>query len=251
MYDRRLRAGLPGLLVPIALLCAIALAAAAGEGTEQPATPAFEPPPGLRPGWYAMIRTTMGDVLARLLPEQAPQSVAHFAGLAQGTLPWVDPLTGETVRGPFYDGMMIHTVSAGRMFETGDAGSMGRGTPMLFVPETEGTGPVNFNQSYVLGMTRMAGARVSASRFFVTVASQPALNGESPCFGVVVDGRETVFNISQVKAYSNQRPITDVFVERIYVFSVGDVAPLPEPQVYEPRRFDVGPREGSAPPPAR
>ena len=116
---------------------------------------------------------------------------------------------------------------------------------------TEGTGPVNFNQSYVLGMTRMAGARVSASRFFVTVASQPALNGESPCFGVVVDGRETVFNISQVKAYSNQRPITDVFVERIYVFSVGDVAPLPEPQVYEPRRFDVGPREGSAPPPAR
>ena len=230
----------------VALLILAAWLAAPAAAAE-PA--AFQPPAGLARGWYASIETTMGTVLVRLLPEQAPQSVAHFAGLAQGTLGWLDPLSGETVKVPYYDGMLIHTVYAGRLFETGDAGAMGRAMPMLFVPEDEGHGPVNFNSPYVLGMTRVGAGRISGAKFFVTVASQPWLNGSSPCFGEVVDGRETVFNISQVKAYSNRRPIRDVRIETIRIFPVGDPPPLPAPEPYQPRRKEVEQRPDRAPVP--
>jgi cyclophilin family peptidyl-prolyl cis-trans isomerase len=142
--------------------------------------------------------------------------------------------------------MLIHTVLAGRFFETGDAGAMGRAMPMLFVPE-EGLGPVNFNLPYVAGMTRLGGPRISGAKFFVTVAAQPSLNGRSPCFGQVVDGRETVFNISQVKSYSNQRPIQDVRIERIRIFPVGEPPPLPAPEPYQPRRKEVELRPDRAP----
>ena len=197
--------------------------------------PGFTPPAGLKQGWYVRIQTRMGDIVARLLPEQAPQSVAHFVGLSQGTLPWIDVVTGETVAYPYYDGMMIHTVVAGRLFETGDAGSLGRATPVLFVPE-EGFAPLNFSLPYMMGMTRMGGGRISAVKFFVTIAAQPWLNGENPCFGQVIEGREVLHNISQVKTYSSRRPIEDLFIDKIDVFAVGDPAPIPEPVPYTPQR---------------
>ena len=208
--------------------------------TDEPTAeaPAYTPPAGLEKGWYTRIQTPMGDILARLLPEQAPQSVAHFVGLSQGTLPWTDVVTGETVAYPYYDGMMIHTVVAGRLFETGDAGAMGRSMPLLFVPE-EGFAPLNFSMPYMMGMTRMGGGRISAVKFFVTIAAQPWLNGENPCFGQVVEGREVLFNISQVKTYSSRRPIDDLFIEKIDVFAVGDPAPLPEPKFYQPTRKHI------------
>jgi len=228
------------------LVCLVGPAGLAADPPEaSAATPAatgeetWQPPAGLPQGWYASIETTMGNVLARLLPEQAPQSVAHFAGLAQGTLPWLDVTTGETISKPYYDGMPIETVMAGKFFETGDGSALGRGTPMMFVPEDEGAGPVNFNQSFMLGLTRLAGARISAAKFFVTVAAQPWLNGESPCFGSVMDGRETVFNISQVKSYSSHRPVDEVRIERVRIFAVGDPPPLPEPEPYQPQRKEV------------
>jgi cyclophilin family peptidyl-prolyl cis-trans isomerase len=131
--------------------------------------------------------------------------------------------------------MLIHTVMAGRFFETGDAGSMGRATPLLYVPP-EGFAPLNFSKSYMLGLTMMGGDRISAVKFFVTVSAQPWLNGDSPCFGQVIEGQEVAFNISQVKAYSNHRPIEDLFIEKVDVFSVGEPDPIPEPQPYVPTR---------------
>ncbi len=196
---------------------------------------AFQPPAGLEEGWYASIETSMGRIVARLLPEQAPQSVAHFVGLAEATLPFTDPLTGETVTAHYYDGMPIHTVLAGRLFETGDAGALGRSMPLLYVPEERVT-PINFGRGGRLGHTRMSGARISGVKFFVTASAQPWLNGESPCFGAVVEGQEIVFNISQVKAYSSRKPIGDIWIEKIRVFAIGDPPPIPDPQPYQPKR---------------
>jgi peptidyl-prolyl cis-trans isomerase A (cyclophilin A) len=228
----------------LALLLWIAPTLAADEPAAE--EPAYTPPPGLQQGWYTRIQTPMGDIVARLLPEQAPQSVAHYVGLSQGTLPWTDLVTGETVAYPYYDGMLIHTVVAGRLFETGDAGAMGRSMPLLFVPE-EGFAPLNFSMPYMMGMTRMGGGRISAVKFFVTIAAQPWLNGENPCFGQVVEGREVLFNISQVKTYPSRRPIEDLFIEKIDVFAVGDPKPIPEAEHYTPRRLHIEFREKSGP----
>jgi peptidyl-prolyl cis-trans isomerase A (cyclophilin A) len=241
MNKRRIRLSCVSILLILVWIAPIL-------ATEEPAAEeeVFTPPAGLKEGWYVRIVTTMGEILARLLPEQAPQSVAHFVGLSQGTLPWTDMVSGETVSYPYYEGMMIHTVIAGRLFETGDAGAIGRTMPLLFVPE-EGFAPLNFSMPYMMGMTRMGGARISAAKFFVTIAAQPWLNGESPCFGQVIEGREILFNISQVKTYSSRRPIEDILIEKIDLFAVGEPAPIPEPVPHKPKRKHVEFRDSSDP----
>ena len=61
---------------------------------EPDAAAGFVPAEGLAEGLYARIETSLGRIVARLLPEQAPQSVAHFAAMAEGQLEWFDMTTG-------------------------------------------------------------------------------------------------------------------------------------------------------------
>jgi peptidyl-prolyl cis-trans isomerase A (cyclophilin A) len=194
---------------------------------------AFVPPDNLQEGWYARIETSMGRIVARLLPEQAPQSVAYFTAMAEGRLEWFDPSAGEVQKGPYYDGIKVHRASAGLSFEAGDPHGTGNDAPSLYIA-LEGTGPVNFSKPGRLGMTK-APTFISAVQFFVTASSQPRLTGTYPCFGIVVSGLNVVTNISQVKTYRSHRPIDPPVIERIRIFSVGDPPPLPEPQPYTPK----------------
>jgi peptidyl-prolyl cis-trans isomerase A (cyclophilin A) len=200
----------------------------------------FVPPSNLEEGWYARIETSVGRIVAKLLPEQAPQSVAYFASAAEGRLEWFDRAGGELKKGHYYDGIKIHKALAGRRFEAGDPAGTGFSPPDLFVP-LEGLGPVNFNSPGRLGMTR-DGAAVSALMFFVTSSAQPWLTGNHPCFGIVISGQWVVTNLSQVKTYNNGRPIDPPIIERIRIFTVGDPAPLEEPKPYFPKRHRFEPR---------
>lgn len=188
--------------------------------------------PDLDDGWYARIETSRGTIVARLLPEQAPQSVAHFAGLAEGSLEWTDHATGKAEKLRYYDKIPIHRAEAGHLFEVGNATLAGRGTPRLYVPR-EGFGPVRFDRPGRLGMAR-DGGRMSGVVFFVTAAAIPWFEGKFPCFGEVLSDLETIRRITQVDADPTGRPLDPVMVEKIEVFSVGDVEPLPEPERYEP-----------------
>ncbi len=189
--------------------------------------PPFAPAPDWKPGHYAVIETDLGRVVARLLPEQAPQSVAHFAALAMGELAWTDA-SGEEQKYPYYDGLPIHILRAGLLFEAGDWTGTGRGAPPLYAPE-EGYGPYNFSDAGRLGMTRVNG-RPSAVQFFVTAAANPRFNRVFPCFGMVVEGREVVFQISQQKAFANGRPIEEIKIDSIRIHRIGQPAPLPKPR---------------------
>jgi peptidyl-prolyl cis-trans isomerase A (cyclophilin A) len=199
----------------------------------------FQPPEGLHPGWYARIETDMGRIIARLLPDQAPQAVAHFAAFAEGELEWIDPATGETNKSPFYDGVQVYRAEAGFLFEVGGSSGTGRGGPLIYIPSEGLEGPVDFSGAGRLGMTRSPTTYFSAFQFFVTYGSRPNLTGMHPCFGVVVSGREVVLEISTVKTYSNGRPIEPVVINEIRIFSVGEPEPLPEPLPFkpEPRRM--------------
>ena len=198
-------------------------------------------PPGLPDGWYARIDTSMGTILARLLPEQAPQSVAHFAALAQGRLPWIDPLTGTTKQGHYYDGLLVHKAEAAQRFETGDPTATGRGAPLFYVP-IEGVGPINFHQPWRLGMTRSSQGKISGVLFFVTVSSLPHLSGRHPCFGEVVSGKKVVRSICSVKTLSDGKPLEPIVVERLRVLKAGEPPPLPDPVPYRPPASEFGPR---------
>jgi len=221
-----------------ALACVVAVVLSGSFSADDRTGPqdGFVPPDGLSEGWYARIETDKGGIIARLLPDQAPQSVAHFAGLAEGTLEWPDPITGEPQKFNYYDGITVDLAQAGERFEAGGhEGEPDKTPPRIFVSPRDGNGPVVFNGPGRLGMTRAYGERISGVKFFVTAAALPHLSGRHPCFGEVVEGRETVFMISQVKTFSNGRPIEPVRIDKIRIFTVGSPDPLPEPVSYQPR----------------
>lgn len=220
--------------IPLCLAMICLFGGASTESAEGPQD-GFVPPEGLEEGWYARVETDMGMFIALLLPDQAPQSVAHFAGLAEGTLEWFDPVTGEMRKERYYDGISIDLAKAGERFEAGGLdGEPGKLQPQLFAPAAEGQGPVNFSGPGRLGMTRASGAQVSAVKFFVTAAALPRMNGPHPCFGKVVEGGEVVFSIAGVKTHRNGRPVEPVTIRKIRIFSVGEPDPLPEPVLYSP-----------------
>lgn len=194
----------------------------------------------LDPGWYALIDTSFGNIVAKLLPEQAPQSVAHFAALAEGRLEWIDPFTGEMADAPYYDGVEVHRIVAGQRFEVGDRTATGRGAAPVYVPQE--LGAVDFSKPYRLGMTRAPLGRISGSLFFVTADAQPFLSRRHPCFGVVVDGDSVIRNITRLRANSSGKPLERVLLERVRIFGVGDPEPLPEPSAYVPPVQQFRPR---------
>lgn len=222
-------------------LLAVALCLAVSAETVPPAeAPAL--PANLPEGWYARIETSFGTILARLLPEQAPQSVAHFAALAQGRLAWADAATGETRQGRYYDGVEVHRAVAGQSFETGDRTGTGRGFPPIYVP-MEGTGPVTFDGPGRLGMIPGPAGRVSGAGFVVTAAAMPWLKNRCPCFGQLVQGRDVVQMISSVKTNPRGKPLEAVIIREIRILKAGSPPPLPDPLPYLPeKRRELSPK---------
>jgi peptidyl-prolyl cis-trans isomerase A (cyclophilin A) len=196
-------------------------------------------PDDLPAGWYAWIQTSEGRILARLLPEQAPQSVAHFVAFAEGSLEWIDPVTGEMRKGPLYDGTRVHFVKAGARFEAGSPTGEGYGGPTVWVPHNEGYAPLNFHTAGRLGMTAGPGKLISAHQFFVTAAAQPFMSGKFPCFGTVVSGQDVVLKITTVKAHPNGRPKEPVTIKTIRIFRRGNPPPLAELQPFRPQKEDA------------
>lgn len=189
----------------------------------------------LSPGWYARIDTSMGRIVIRLLPDQAPNSVAHFVAFANGELEWMDPITGEMSTAPLFDGVAVQKSLADQRFELGTRRSDGKSFPWRYVPE-EGTGPVNFFRDYTVGMTQTDSGRIAAHQFFITAAPQPFLTPGYPCFGYVVDGKPVVREITNVTTYDNDRPVEPITIERVRAFSVGSAGELPEIVEYWPKQ---------------
>lgn len=209
--------------------------------------PAADLPSDLPQGWYARIETTMGTMVARLLPENAPQAAAHFAALAEGRFPWQDLVTGEQKQGRYYDGIPIHKAVAGERFEAGDATGTGRGAPLIYSPYERG--PLGFERPYRLGMTRGSLNRTSGVLFFVTVGNMSFLNGSHSCFGELVSGQEVAWNIATVKTNSMGKPIEPVIIRSVRILAVGSPPPLPEAVPFTPPPPEpFGVKKPAAPP---
>lgn len=65
------------------------------------------------------IETTMGTIVLELFPREAPQTVANFLALAQGSKEFVDPETGKWINRPFYNGLTFHRVIENFMIQAG------------------------------------------------------------------------------------------------------------------------------------
>ncbi|HEX4166895.1 MAG TPA: peptidylprolyl isomerase [Bryobacteraceae bacterium] len=188
----------------------------AKRGSETDASPVVLP---TEPGEYAVIYTSMGNIVCRLLPKLAPKTVANFVGLARGSKTWIDSSTGKTMHAPLYSGTTFHRVIPGFMIQGGDPEGTGEGSPG-YQFEDEIDPNQSFDKPGILAMAN-SGPNTNGSQFFITVAAATHLNGHYSIFGEVVSGQEVADTISQVPTNpENNKPLTPVKIIRIAIRTV-------------------------------
>jgi peptidyl-prolyl cis-trans isomerase A (cyclophilin A) len=172
----------------------------------------------LGPGKYAVLETSLGTITFQLLADQAPQTVAHFIGLASGQKQWRDPRTGQVRFDPLYDGVPVHRVIPGFMIQTGDPQGDGRGD-IGYTIKDEIVPGLRYDRPGMVGMASYGPDR-AGSQFFITVGPGPDLDGRNTLFGKVVAGLDVAVAISQVprdEHESSNRPLQPVIVKKVRI----------------------------------
>jgi peptidyl-prolyl cis-trans isomerase A (cyclophilin A) len=174
----------------------------------------------LKPGTYAKFDTSMGTFTVRLWPEKAPQTVANFVGLAQGS---IDTFTGKPGKGrPYYEGSIFHRVIPRFMVQ---GGGTVRGndivSPMYTIAD-EFDPKFKFDRAGILAMANTGQPHSASSQFFITVAAYPSLNGKYTPFGEVVSGLNVVQKMSTVKTTGPKgtpanRPLEPVVIKSVTI----------------------------------
>ncbi|MGH8678855.1 MAG: peptidylprolyl isomerase [Burkholderiales bacterium] len=156
------------------------------------------------------LTTSMGDVVLELDAAKAPKTVANFLQYADSG---------------FFDGTIFHRVINGFMIQGGGfERSLTQKATQRAIENEAGNGLKN--NAYTVAMARTSDPHSATAQFFINVADNEFLNFTAPTpqgygycvFGQVVESRETVDKIKQVKTGScgvhNDVPIEDVVIER-------------------------------------
>jgi peptidyl-prolyl cis-trans isomerase B (cyclophilin B) len=150
------------------------------------AMPAGGQAPAPTDGPTAVVETPKGSFTIRLLPDVAPNHVAHFV---------------ETAKAGGYDGTTFHRIIVGGIIQGGD--------PLSKDPEKAsqyGTGGLGllqaefsdrpFVRGTVAAVRRPSSVDSAGDQFFVCLREQPSLEGQYTVFGEVASGMEVVDQIS-------------------------------------------------------
>ena len=215
-------------------LCLFAVLAACAWAETQPDQP-LGGPAAAEPGLYAIIKTSLGPITAKLFEKDAPATVSHFVGLATGHQAWKDPATGEMVDRPLYSNLRFDRVAPGYMIQTGDPTNTGTYDCGIRVKD-EVVPDLQFDRPGRLGIMNFGQPNTGTCEFFITADAYPALDA-SPgsngytIFGQVIDGQEIVDRISNVPHDAHGRPramvrLLSVVIQRV---GPGPVAPVLKP----------------------
>jgi peptidyl-prolyl cis-trans isomerase A (cyclophilin A) len=144
---------------------------------------------------YATFKTSMGDIVIKLFPKDAPKTVENFVGLATGEKEWTDPRNNQVSHSPLYDGTLFHRVIPDFMIQGGDPLGRGTGGPGYQFEDEFGAGKT-FNKAGLLAMAN-AGPNTNGSQFFITEVATPWLNNKHTIFGEVIKGFDLVPKITR------------------------------------------------------
>ncbi|MDP2287370.1 MAG: peptidylprolyl isomerase [Actinomycetota bacterium] len=165
----------------------------------------------------ATLHTNKGDIRINLFDNHAPKTVNNFTGLADGSIEWTNPKTGEKSSTPLYDGVIFHRVIPGFMIQGGDPLGTGTGGPGYkfadeFHPE------LSFDRPYLLAMAN-AGPNTNGSQFFITVGATTWLNFKHTIFGEVADqeSRDVVDSITSSPIGPQDRPLEPIVINSVTV----------------------------------
>jgi len=164
---------------------------------------------------YADFITSEGSFRIRLFDAEAPNTVANFVGLAEGTKEWTDPRNGRKVKQPYYDGIIFHRVISGFMIQGGDPLGKGIGGPGYeFADEFHPN--LKHSKEGILSMANR-GPNTNGGQFFITLGPTPHLNNRHSVFGEVESGMDVVRKIGTTKTGANDRPVKDVVIQTIKI----------------------------------
>jgi len=164
---------------------------------------------------YAEFITSEGNFTIRLFDAEAPNTVANFVSLAEGTKEWTDPRTGKKVKQPYYDGIIFHRVIDGFMIQGGDPLGKGTGGPGYDFGD-EFHPSLRHSKEGMLSMANR-GPNTNGGQFFITLAPTPHLNNRHSVFGEVESGMDVVRKIGSTKVGANDRPVKDVVIQTIKI----------------------------------
>ena len=190
------------------------------ESPESPARVSLQPT-----GPTVVLDTSMGRITCKLFEKEAPETVANFVGLADGTKDWTDPATHKKMHGkPLYNGTTFHRVIPGFMIQGGDPLGNGEGDPGYYIND-EFAPSLNFDVPGRLAMAN-SGPNTDGSQFFVTEAPYDSLDQHYTIFGqcdphsVIV-----VQSIARVERDAKDKPLDPVVLKKVTV--VRDGQPMP------------------------
>jgi peptidyl-prolyl cis-trans isomerase A (cyclophilin A) len=171
----------------------------------------------------------MGRMTCRLFSKEAPQTVANFVGLANGTKDWTDPATHQKVHGkPLYNGTTFHRVIPGFMIQGGDPLGTGEGDPGYFVPD-EFDPDLNFDVAGRLAMAN-SGPNTDGSQFFITTQAYPSLDQHYTIFGQC-DPHSVIIaqSIADVERDAHDKPLQPVTINKVTIVPPDQSTPQPVP----------------------
>jgi peptidyl-prolyl cis-trans isomerase A (cyclophilin A) len=165
---------------------------------------------------YAHFTTSGGNFTVRLFDAETPNTVANFAGLADGSKEWTDPRTGRKVKQPYFDGTIFHRVIAGFMIQGGDPLGQGTGGPGYTFAD-EFNPKLRHTKAGILSMANR-GPNTNGGQFFITLAATPWLDDKHSVFGEVVEGMDVVTKIGATPTQKpGDRPLKPITVESVRI----------------------------------
>ncbi|HRI51691.1 MAG TPA: peptidylprolyl isomerase [Pseudomonadota bacterium] len=178
----------------------------------------------------AVIETSLGSFTCELFEKDAPGTVANFVGLARGLRPYRDPVSGQWVKKPFYDGLIFHRVIPSFMIQGGDIKGNGTGEPGYTILD-EKNDPHRFDRGGMLAMANR-GPNTAGSQFFITEgATQMLDDGARPGAHYQIFGQctpaELVQKIAAVPRDGRDKPFQDLKIVKVTVSRGGDAKAAP------------------------
>lgn len=201
------------------LFSILVFVAACACGETQPDSQALEP------GLYAVIRTSMGSITAKLFEKEAPSTVNSFVALASGGMSWRDPESSEMVSRPLYRNLSFDRVLPNSVIQTGDPTGTGRYDCGLRLKD-EFVDDLKFDRPGRLGIMNFGQPDTGGCQFFITNDAYPGLdpypgNHGYTVFGQVISGQEIVNRISNLPRDAKDRPRVPVKLLSVTIQRVG------------------------------
>jgi cyclophilin family peptidyl-prolyl cis-trans isomerase/protein-disulfide isomerase len=150
--------------------------------------------------YLAHLELNVGEVVIQLYPESAPLAVNSFLFLA---------------REGWYNGNPVYAVFPGMLIETGDPSGTGIGGPGFFLPE-EIDPALRFDRAGMVGLSSL-GPGTGGSRFFISLAPLPYLDGTRTILGRVSQGLEVLQSLAARDPMLDLLQPPEAFIRRVTI----------------------------------